>query len=121
MDAEGAPDAAMRSDRRSRSERMSTMAGLFSIVDISVSLSPHATTVDEHINAASTSKRSSVRRIECTVQKSRFAAARAKMRAVGRSRDVSTKEDRSQHNGVVMSFVMRCKNERNPSSLSEGA
>ena len=40
---------------------------------------------------------------------------------VGPSGDVSTKKDLSQNNSVVMSLIMRGKNECNPSSLSEGA
>jgi hypothetical protein len=35
--------------------------------------------------------------------------------------DAPTKEDLSQDDGIVMSLIMRCKNECNPSSLSEGA
>jgi hypothetical protein len=40
---------------------------------------------------------------------------------MGPSWDAPTKEDLSQNDGVVMSLIMRCKNERNTPSLSEGA
>jgi hypothetical protein len=38
----------------------------------------------------------------------------------GLSWDAATKEDLSQDNGVVVSFIMCGKNERNPPFLSEG-
>ena len=37
----------------------------------------------------------------------------------GLSWDAATKEDLSQDNGVVVSFIMCCKNESNPPFLSE--
>ena len=40
---------------------------------------------------------------------------------MGPSWDAPTKEDLSQNDGVVVSLITRCKNECNPSSLSEGA
>jgi hypothetical protein len=66
-------------------------------------------------------KRRSVRRLKCALQNHDRLRSERRRARMGPSWDAPTKEDLSQDDGVVMSLIMRCKNECNPSSLSEGA
>ena len=95
--------------------------GLFSIKTTYRLWSPSDTTFDKHMIVTRAFKRRTVREIRNREQNSYYGRLGMRRGWVRLSYRGSTQKNVSQDNSVVMNFIVRCKNECDPASLSECA